>query len=364
MNKNWLIRTKNLQILGPVSKEKVKEFISLGKLTSDDEIGSGNGYWFFVSEQELLQKYIYGDLPQTFNPVAEAESIVSIKKDHTASMAGVFTATDPESSINLNTLQKDEVHVPSNDDLEYPDMDSLSIPDDNDLAYPDMDDLSLPAADDLAYPDMSSRSSGGGGLVLGGTSDDLVSSGSSVASPPPVEAAHEEPLSEGKLPEDGDLEYPDLGNISLSVEEEMSSFEKEGEFDEDTEEVNVVPPEKKTSMESKIKVKQETTEDQKVKEKLKSKIKTQPTKPNKVKQEIGKALPKTGDIKKPSGKKGSDRYLFVLLAVFVVFLVAIFFYYKKIFNSALPFLSSVAFPEAVAQTPPEIVKKKVYTTVK
>ena len=54
MGKNWLIRTKSNHILGPVSKDKVVELYQNGSIKPDDEICSGNGYWFFIRESELV----------------------------------------------------------------------------------------------------------------------------------------------------------------------------------------------------------------------------------------------------------------------------------------------------------------------
>jgi hypothetical protein len=73
MDKNWLIRTKNNHILGPISKEKVLELYHNGSVKAEDEICSGNGYWFFVREKELVEKYLLGDALQSFNPVSEAD---------------------------------------------------------------------------------------------------------------------------------------------------------------------------------------------------------------------------------------------------------------------------------------------------
>lgn len=111
MEKNWLIRTKNNHILGPVSKEKVKELISNGSIKGDDEICSGNGYWLFVKEKELIEKYIFGESSQPFNPVSEAESVLTKKND---------------------SEKNKEVLIPSDENLEYPDNDSSasSEPDD------------------------------------------------------------------------------------------------------------------------------------------------------------------------------------------------------------------------------------------
>ncbi len=77
MGKNWLIRTKSNHILGPVSKEKVQELYQNGSIKPDDEICSGNGYWFFIRESELVEKYLKGNAQQSFNPISEAKDILT-----------------------------------------------------------------------------------------------------------------------------------------------------------------------------------------------------------------------------------------------------------------------------------------------
>lgn len=83
MNKNWLIRTKSNHILGPISKEKVLELYKNGSIKADDEICSGNGFWFFIREDELVKRYLLGDEPQGFNPISEAKDILTKPKDLT-----------------------------------------------------------------------------------------------------------------------------------------------------------------------------------------------------------------------------------------------------------------------------------------
>ena len=73
MNKNWLIRTNQKKILGPVTKEKILEFIEKGSLNSEDEICCGNGYWFYVKEKKLIFKYLTSGEIQGFNPITEAK---------------------------------------------------------------------------------------------------------------------------------------------------------------------------------------------------------------------------------------------------------------------------------------------------
>lgn len=77
MGKNWLIRTKSNHILGPVSKEKVLELYQNGSIKQDDEICSGNGYWFFIRENELVDKYLLGNSSQSFNPISEAKDVLT-----------------------------------------------------------------------------------------------------------------------------------------------------------------------------------------------------------------------------------------------------------------------------------------------
>jgi hypothetical protein len=80
--KNWLIRTKTNFILGPVSRDKLLELIETGSLTEEDELCSGNGYWFYLREQKLLNHYLIENNKQDYNPVSEA---LNEKKARTAS---------------------------------------------------------------------------------------------------------------------------------------------------------------------------------------------------------------------------------------------------------------------------------------
>jgi hypothetical protein len=77
MDKNWLIRTKSNHILGPVSKEKVVELYENGSIKPDDEICSGNGYWFFIREDDLVNRFLLGSETQSFNPISEAKNVLT-----------------------------------------------------------------------------------------------------------------------------------------------------------------------------------------------------------------------------------------------------------------------------------------------
>lgn len=77
MDKNWLIRTKSNHILGPVSKEKVQELYKNGSIKPDDEVCSGNGYWFFIREEDLVARFLLGHEVQGFNPISEAKDVIT-----------------------------------------------------------------------------------------------------------------------------------------------------------------------------------------------------------------------------------------------------------------------------------------------
>ncbi len=81
MDRNWLIRTHTKNILGPLKKSKVLKLIQENALTGEDEVSSGNGHWFWIREKDLVEKYLYGDEEQPFNPISEAENIFGNNAD-------------------------------------------------------------------------------------------------------------------------------------------------------------------------------------------------------------------------------------------------------------------------------------------
>lgn len=85
MGKNWLIRTRSNHILGPISKEKVLELLQNGSIKPDDEVCSGNGYWFFIREEDLVARFLLGREQQSFNPISEAKDVLTTNERSGAS---------------------------------------------------------------------------------------------------------------------------------------------------------------------------------------------------------------------------------------------------------------------------------------
>jgi hypothetical protein len=71
----WLIRTHDFQIMGPISREKLIELYKNGSLHEKDEICPGNGHWFFINEKNYVDQYLLNENVMSFNPMGEAESV-------------------------------------------------------------------------------------------------------------------------------------------------------------------------------------------------------------------------------------------------------------------------------------------------
>lgn len=185
--KNWLIRTKNRQILGPVTKEKLLEFVKKGALSPQDEVTSGNGYWFYINEKDLVDKYLFGDVPQTFNPISEAPSVLSIQvdKEHTGTI-NPGLKEDKRGTLTKSSKPVEQTALPSDDDLAYPDFDNFEF-------------AETPRVDDDKAPD----------------STQIVQLDKKEEKREPVKSKERAPLSaldldeETNLPCEEDLEYPE-----------------------------------------------------------------------------------------------------------------------------------------------------------
>ncbi len=112
MNKNWLIRTKNNHILGPVSLEKIKTLLENRSLNSEDELCSGNGYWFSVKEDQLVEKYIYKEIPQSYNPITEAKTVVARKPINDIADKEIDEIQDvTQIGLSLDTLNENKLNI-------------------------------------------------------------------------------------------------------------------------------------------------------------------------------------------------------------------------------------------------------------
>lgn len=106
MVKNWLIRTKSNHILGPVSKEKIIELYQNGSIRPEDEVCSGNGYWFFMREKELVESYILGTKKQSFNPISEARDVLTADRQNTDSVMEAQTEHTLVGKLDLSGLRE------------------------------------------------------------------------------------------------------------------------------------------------------------------------------------------------------------------------------------------------------------------
>ncbi len=318
--KNWLIRTKNKQILGPATKEKVIELIEKGSLTNDDEITCGNGYWVWVREKDLLEKYLYGDLPQTFNPISEAQDVLTAKSSPDGVTASVLESPQRAKAKSTET---DTNQLPDQDDLAYPDMDDLDYPDstpDNFEATDPLLDSGEIEANETAEIEV------GKDLLDKNLSEPMI----------PKEGLEDSSSDEEEnylYPEEDDLEYPEV----------------EGDFIEEVEE-DITDPNVKIPIEASL---------------IEESYEEQPLDHHE--EELAEELPKkknVGNKKKVkkrrkviTERKGNDRYLLYIAFFIVVAIGFVIYYYKAVLNKPIPI---IGMQEAHAQTIQSLSKKKTF----
>ncbi len=283
--RNWLIRTRSMQILGPVSIKKVHELIEKNSLRAEDELSSGNGYWFALRETELLEKYVNNQIPQGFNPITEAKTLLA-KSTSKAKPQQPQERREPD----------EEIAPLSDEDLEYPDMSDMSV---------GLDDLPDEVPEHAIEEDQEE------------TDDMTLVLGNNV-----LEGLKAEPKQE---------EEPE---IKVELKEEI---------EEESIEINDAPSHPE-AVEKKPVERSNPAPTQKAKSNPAIKNKTKKSKSH------------TKTISK------NDRYLYVLLFLFIGLIIGVVYYYKTILNKPLPgFETSWIINSAYAQNDilTSAAKKKV-----
>ncbi|MCO4792122.1 MAG: hypothetical protein KC493_00305 [Bacteriovoracaceae bacterium] len=305
--KIWLIRTRNKQILGPVSKKKILEFVERNSLQPNDEISRGNGYWFLIKEQDLLDKYVFGDVPQEFNPITEAPSVVV-----TQDKPGNTSSFNP-SKPNLGRRKADtNEKIPESGELDYPKVDdgSTQLPEDEPADNTQM--IQIPVKEKsqkvqpVAFDDSPSNNS------------------------------------DGKVPEGDDLDYPDIGGDTSEGKDDAdleSAEKKKLAPNVSIVEESVVPPSERTANANinRIEIPQAKKLDNVVDD-----------------------YDEDSDVN-PIHRSRNDRYLYILLVLVLTILFAVIYYYKKILHKPLPLIGSIV-SSAQAQTLRPADQKKKSTS--
>jgi hypothetical protein len=401
-DRTWLIRTKQNKILGPVSKEKVIELVNSGSLTADDEVCSGNGYWFWIKEKDLVQKYLFDGTPQGFNPVAEAHT--SLANVGAAPVAPESFEAPVQRAPEVSSSDEEEPTLfPDEDDLDFPDIEdkpktesSNSLFDeildykpkpanpepetpkveasgageDEEVVFPDDDDLEFP---DLVVPERKvDAEEPPAAPVMEEAKSDELSLDLSASATKTVEEAPSESEDEGPaiLPDDDDLAYPDMGldeapkepeesesdDLILDLETPETPDVSQEDMGNDLD-INSILKEEKADLPEEPVISEETEKN--VDELLGSVEQVQEMpKPKKKKRRRKK---KKSAEPKQAPKRNDRMIMYVLVLVILVILYGVYFYYTQILGQSLvlkkidPF-----FNEAQAQEKIVDVKKKFH----
>jgi hypothetical protein len=313
MERNWVIRTYQKQILGPVSKQKLLEFIQKGSIGFTDEVCSGNGYWFSLKETELVDKYLYGDMPQSFNPVSESKSVLVHQNNKEITTS--FNTSKPH--LQVTEANSGQVVIPNSDDLEYPDITLITakVAESNDITT----FIQLPKMPEVLKVNVNKEKE-----IIAKTNNENL---------------------EQVFPKGNDLEYPDM-DILISKPTQELEIEEDRDFtiilkpdhdlvkENEVKKQEVAPDKLSVKLELDIpKNSAETKVDKKLLYEKKVKVSTNIvhspdpiTKPT---------TPKVREVAKELEKR-NDNYLFVIFFVVVFILCGIFFYYREILNKPLP----------------------------
>lgn len=389
MERNWLIRTSQNQILGPVAKGKLLEFIQKGALGLTDEVASGNGYWFSLKEKDLVEKYIYGDIPQSYNPISESKSVLA-RRDNPEKTSSINTAPANQTQYT-QVIKVSEIGglTPKSEDLEYPDI-TVVRP----KASPaESGDVKIPAADDLEFPDVAAVTSSVSASFSSRPTLNLTPTPPSQAPrPQPVAAVQPAPKvnlekpshgnDETLYPSDDDLAFPDLtdftktstkvekGKVDLShqytrtvaldneqigsvlpevLEEKKSPHKPIIELEEESEDLHFsltldvpgssAPPVKEEVIHEEVKtpvIKKEKLqiEDRKLLHDRRPKVNAKAIQRDPTRETAHRE--REGHPSETNLKKRNDNYIFFVLIILILIIIAVFFYFKEILNKPLP----------------------------
>lgn len=394
--KNWLIRTKNNQILGPATKQKVIELIQKGSLTGEDEICCGNGYWFWIKEEDLLEKYVYGDISQGFNPISEAPDVLTAGGRQTP--LEPFMGSAPKA--NQSSPQKkqappsneEEMIFPNSEDLEYPDM-GVSSETSSNMELEQVETQS-PSHIEAAHESNESEESNEEDITrldlsdLSGQINEMKAAGQGKLREDSPSALNDSEEEIELLPSDDDLEYPDLddvgtGEIDLNIGEEdqsddthpLSEHEDRGlgpavALEQDDLENEGVKGNSKGSLSKDL---PELSLPPKAAAHAKAHKKKKPLKRRShsfsVDQDSldhdetsddfldGEELLHEQAQANGQVKQRNDKYLFFILILVFVLIAVLFYYYRTILNKPLPF---VGIASVQAQGLTTLGKKKTF----
>lgn len=97
----WLIRTSNNWIAGPYSAQQICQMVLEQKLTLQDEVCTGNGYWIFIHERDEIKKALGIDVPKA--PRKAGEDFTETQKELVDD-----EVTDPDITSVRNELAHSE----------------------------------------------------------------------------------------------------------------------------------------------------------------------------------------------------------------------------------------------------------------
>lgn len=99
MTRDWMVRKISNELLGPMTVDEVKSWVTSGKLGPNDELCSTGDYWFFVHEVDEVRARLGVEPPQSA-PERSLEATQAITKTlQTKEVASELPELTPKSKL-------------------------------------------------------------------------------------------------------------------------------------------------------------------------------------------------------------------------------------------------------------------------
>ncbi|OFZ39117.1 MAG: hypothetical protein A2385_08065 [Bdellovibrionales bacterium RIFOXYB1_FULL_39_21] len=321
-----------------MSRDKIVSLVEKNALGEEDELCSGNGFWFQVRDNEMIDKHLIGAALQDFNRISESVSVLTsppsdaqiksssekvskvLENTVVTNLKGMkfdVVAEGPENTsqdapVESKKVESDAdgmVRLPSEKDLEYPDLPGSEVPAKSEMV--------LPKSEDLEFPDL-----------LGGASGKI-----------PTEIPQSS-LSQSELPasisaissEESEVPSRHSGAIEIDFQNMESSAGPSGQSPDS----GIIGPEDDHAKRAE-RIREKISKSQKA-------FNTQEIRIRNIGREVTarKKRPASGTGSKGIRKKErSDGYLNVLFFLFISALLAIAYYYISVIKRPFPEVSMI-----------------------
>jgi len=111
----WMVRTAENELLGPMPEETLKERIVQGLFDPSDEVCSGSGYWFSLNEDDELKKHLGVAFPRVFSADDEPTEgeLSGLRTDPTLTKTDPLVSANTQAQLNQDVQEMTKIEGPT-----------------------------------------------------------------------------------------------------------------------------------------------------------------------------------------------------------------------------------------------------------